>query len=362
MKLIFKTTMIASAVALVACSSLESDTVNYRSTAKAPTLSIPPDLTQLSKESRYTVVDGAVSASGFKAPAAQAPQAPIGATALGDVRIERAGNQRWLVVKRPSAKIWETVKEFWIENGFVLAIEQSQIGIMETDWAENRAQLSQGLIRSYLNKIFDSLSSTPERDKYRTRLESNAEGETEIYISHRGMYEIYTQERSDQTMWQPRPENPELETEFLRRLMVKLGASPAQAQTQLASPSAQRNTEATTVNGQYVVLLDDSFDRAWRRVGLSLDRSGFTVEDRDRKKGLYYVRYVPQTAKDTAEPGFFAKLFGSSTPPAPSSNKFMISVQSQGEKTTVSVLNEQGAVDTSKTAKNIADVIAQDLK
>ena len=48
--------------------------------------------------------------------------------------------------------------------------------------------------------------------------------------------------------------------------------------------------------GNGVLTLDEPFDRAWRRVGLALDRVGFTVEDRDRAKGLYYVRYVdPKT-------------------------------------------------------------------
>jgi hypothetical protein len=189
---------------------------------------------------------------------------------VGDVRIERAGNQRWLVVDRPADKLWVPVKDFWQENGFLLQLDQEKLGIMETDWAENRAKLPQDFIRNTIGKVFENLYSTGERDKFRTRLERNAKGGTEIYITHRGMQEVYTSNSKDQTIWQPRPVDPELENEFLRRMMLKLGANEAQAQAAIASaPAAQTTTpRVATVNNQSVVQIDEGFDRAWRRVGL----------------------------------------------------------------------------------------------
>jgi len=358
--LITKTTLLAAAVALCGCSVLETDKVDYRSTAKAPSLAVPPDLTQLSRDTRYAVVDGGVSASWYKAGQAAYQGAPVLGPVLGDVRVERAGNQRWLVVKRPAGALWDPVKDFWQDSGFVLATEKSGLGIMETDWAENRAKLPKDIIRSTLGKVIDSLYSTSERDKFRTRLETNLAGETEIYISHRGVIEVYTQERSEQTIWQPRPADPELEAEFLRRLMVKLGSSEEQAKVQLANTAAKPVATVSTANGQPVVLISEGFDRAWRRVGLALDRTGFTVEDRDRKQGVYFVRYVATDA-ETSTPGFFAKLFGN-TPKGTDSAKFQIAVTSQGESTTVSVRNAQGTADASPTAQRIAKLIAEDIK
>ncbi len=362
MKSIIQLTALSAALALAGCSALESDKVDYRSaTTKAPSLVVPPDLTQLSKDTRYTVVDGTVSASGFKPGQTANAKPAVAAPVLGDVRIERAGNQRWLVVKRPADKLWEPVKDFWQENGFLLAIDQASLGIMETDWAENRAKIPQDFIRNSIGKLLDSIYSTAERDKFRTRLETNAAGETEIFISHRGVAEVYTKERSDETVWQPRPSDPELEAEFLRRLMVALGSSPEQAKELVASAGAAKPVAtAATLDGKPVVQIAESFDRAWRRVGLALDRTGFTVEDRDRKQGLYFVRYVATDTQNT-EPGFFSKLF-SSTPKAPLASKFQIAVKSQGESTVVSVLNNQGAPDTSASAQRITKVIADDIK
>jgi outer membrane protein assembly factor BamC len=363
-KSIIQATALGTALALAGCSVLESDKVDYRSTVvKAPSLVVPPDLTQLSKDTRYTVVDGGVSASGYKPAQAPNVKVPAASTELGDVRVERSGNQRWLVVKRPADKLWEPVKDFWQENGFLLAMDQANLGIMETDWAENRAKIPQDFIRNSLGKLLDSLYSTAERDKFRTRLETNAAGETEIYISHRGMIEVYTKERSEQTVWQPRASDPELEAEFLRRLMVSLGSSPEQAKTLVASSSSAKSAAAvTTVDGHPVVQIAEGFDRAWRRVGLALDRTGFTVEDRDRKQGIYFVRYVATDADAKGEPGFFSKLFGGAAPKSGEASKFQIAVRSQGEASVVSVLDDKGAPEASASAQRIAKVIADDIK
>ncbi|HCX82993.1 MAG TPA: hypothetical protein DHV01_15535 [Rhodoferax sp.] len=355
-----KAALIGITLALGACGSLESDKVDYRSTGKAPSLDIPPDLTQLSKDTRYTVVDGAISASGYQANQAANNKVPVATLSVGDVRIERAGNQRWLVVNRPADKLWEPVKDFWQENGFLLAMDQSNLGIMETDWAENRAKIPQDAIRAALGKLLDSLYSTGERDKFRTRLERDANGNTEIFISHRGMVEVYTTTGEKQTVWQPRAADPELEAEFLRRLMVKLGVSQEQSKALVTASAPKAIAAVTTVNGQPAVKLEEGFDRAWRRVGLALDRTGFTVEDRDRKQGIYFVRYV-STTSENSEPGFFSKLFsGSSKGTEPT--KYQIAVRSTGDSSNVLVLNTNGQAETSAIAQRIVKVLADDIK
>ena len=358
--------LLGVALALSACasSSFEGDKIDYKSAVKGSTLEVPPDLTQLARDSRYTTPDGVVSATAYQAVQDAKPTSPTaktGAVSLGDVRIERDGNQRWLVVKRPAGKLWDPVREFWTENGFTMAQEQSEVGIMETDWAENRAKLPQDILRATIGKVFDSLYSTGERDKFRTRLERAANGDTEIYVSHRGMVEVYSSSAKDSTIWQPRPADPELETEFLRRLMVKLGVSEVQSKAIAAAAPLQATAGAqlSSVNGVPVLQMQEGFDRAWRRVGVSLDRTGFTVEDRDRSQGVYFVRYVaPGTDKD--KDGFFSKIFGgkAATPPL----KYRIVVRSAADASTVSVLNATGVPETSTNAQSILRVLADDLK
>ena len=349
------------------CSLIESvqgDRIDYKSAAKGPSLEIPPDLTKLTQESRYIVPGTVITASGYQTNLGLVPM-PVAAATIGDVRIERSGSQRWLVVDRSADKVWPAVREFWQENGFLMSIDQENLGIMETDYAENRAKLPQDFIRQTIGKVFENLYSTGERDKFRTRLERNAAGGTEIYISHRGMLERVVsksgsqEKQGDGTVWEPRASDPELEAEFLRRLMVKLGVTQEQSKALVAENTTKQTSRISKVNDLPVVQVSENFDRAWRRVGLALDRTGFTVEDRDRAQGTYFVRYVEPVA-DKKEQGFFSKLFSGALPVA-APLKYRIAVRGQGDALTlVSVLNEKGDPETSANAQRI--VIAVSLK
>ena len=358
-----KLTLLGLALALSACSVLQTDKIDYKSASKSTGLEVPPDLTQLAPNNQYAVPGAPVSANSYDSAqvAAKPADQATAISRLGDMHIEHDGNDYWLVVDRPADQLWNPVSDFWQENGFTLAKDDRKLGVMQTDWAENRAKIPQDIIRRTIGKVFDSAYDTGQRDKFRTRLERTGAGGTDIFISHRGMVEVYTDTQKTQTTWQPRPSDPELETEFLRRLMLKLGASEAQSKALVAEAAIVKPTaRVAMLNNQPVVQMDEGFDRAWRRVGLTLDRTGFTVEDRDRSKGLYFVRYVDPTT-DNSEPGFFSKLFSGSkaaTPPL----QYRIALQSQGDATTVSVLNASGAPESSANAQRIVKVIADDLK
>jgi outer membrane protein assembly factor BamC len=254
---------------------------------------------------------------------------------------------------------WPLIKSFWQELGFIINVESKETGVMETDWAENRANIPQDFIRSTLGKLIDNVYSTPERDKFRTRIEKGANG-TEIYISHRGMYEVYTSEGKDQTKWEPRPADPELEAEMLRRMMVRFGVEEARAESLLAK---QQGPEMARIVGSDLEM-DESFDRAWRRVGLALDRIGFAVEDRDRSLGTYYVRYIdPQIDNDSKQDeGLFSKLAFWRSKEEKTSPQLQIKVSGQGERTRVAVVGSEGKAVDPNTQKRIINLLYKELK
>ncbi len=345
---------------LSGCGITETGKIDYKSGQKTTPLVVPPDLTQLSKDTRYAIVNGSVSASNAQTtPEASKSAIEVGAAGANGMRIERQGNQRWLIVSQPADAIWGTLRKFWLDNGFLLATDDKPLGIMETEWAENRARIPQDMVRKFFGGLIDSFYSTAERDKFRTRIEVNGLGETEIYVSHRGVIEVYTEERSGQTVWQPRPTDPELETEFLRRMMLSLGSSEPQAAAAVEATSAPALATLSSQDGIQLLSIAENFDRAWRRVGLALDRSGFTVEDRDRSKGIYQVRYVPvPDAKN--EPGFFQKLLTSKKEAQP--QKFQVMVQTANEKSTVTVRDAGGAPDQTDSATGILKVLAKEIR
>jgi len=339
---------------------MDGDKVNYKTEGgtKVVPLDIPPDLTQLTRDTRYVVPGGTVTASSMGVRPVQTV-ATTAAKQVNDVRIERDGKQRWLVVNRSADVVWPIVQEFWKENGFTYTIEQQQLGLLETEWAENRAKIPQDFIRRNLGKVLDGLYSSGERDKFRTRIERNATGGVDIFVTHRGMSEEYKDQTKSGTIWVPRPNDPELEAEFLSRLMVKLGVSAEQAKVSpVAQESVATKTALVTKGDATWLNIPDSFDVAWRRVGLALDRTGFTVEDRDRAQGLYFVRYVDTTKE---EKGFFSKLF-SSTPAETGPVKYRIAVRKTDSVTEVSVQNAAGKAENSPVAQRILKLLADDLR
>ena len=352
----------AAILALGGCSTLDglfgSSKVDYRSQAtKTAPLDVPPDLTQLAREGRFRTASGTVSASGMDARVAtSAVTAQVAPAALGEIRVERLGQQRWLVVPLPPEQVWPIVKAFWTERGFALEVENQQTGVMETGWKEDRSKIPEDFIRRTIGRVFDALYSSGERDRFRTRLEKTAVG-TEVYISHRAMEEVYTSVQKDGTTWRTKPADPQVEAEMLSGLMVRLGMRDEAARetvtrsTPAGGKQDRQTAAATLASGATSLELQDDFDRAWRRVGLALDRSGFSVEDRDRAAGLFFVRYVDPSVAGKEEPSFLSRWFGKNEKGPV--QRLRVQLKTEGGRTTVTVQNSQGSPETGDAGKRI---------
>jgi outer membrane protein assembly factor BamC len=351
----------------------ETKKIDYKSASnRAPSLEVPPDLTQIASDDRYAVPDfsGKGSASYSEYAAERGDKQAQNSVVLPEVenaRIERAGSQRWLVVKMPTDRLWDSVKDFWQELGFIIHIEVPEAGIMETDWAENRANIPGDLIRNTLGKLFDSLYSSGERDKFRTRFEPGSEpGTTDIFISNRRMEEVYTSRAKEDTRWQPAASDPELEAEMLRRLMVRLGSDERRAETALASAQVEaRARMVKSDDGAGFLDVQERFDRAWRRVGLAMDRVGFTVEDRNRSSGLYFVRYVdPEADNKKKKTGWLSRLtFWGNDAKVVTPILYRVHLQADGDNNTrIQVLTNEGGIDRSETARRILNLLFEQLR
>jgi len=373
---------LALALSLAGCtwtsSGSSSDNIDYKGkAAKTQPLDVPPDLTQLAREGRYQPqAGGAVSATAMKsAGGASSPVASSGPvvapSALGDVRVLRDGQQRWLVSSLPPEKLYPLVRSFWVDRGFVLVQDSPELGLLETDWAENRAKLPDDFIRNTIGRVFDKVFDTGERDRYRTRIERTATG-SEVYISHRGLIEVATGVQKDTVVWQNRPSDPQLEAEFLARLMVRLGskdeavakadvaaAEPARAASAAAAPASTR--AVLSADGKLLALAEN-FERGWRQVGLALDRGGFTVEDRDRSAGLYFVRYADPKLAGQEEPNFFAKLFSKDSDNLKRLQRYRVVVKATGDKTQISVLTGDGGPDSGEASRVILGKLQEALR
>jgi outer membrane protein assembly factor BamC len=252
---------------------------------------------------------------------------------------------------------------FWTERGFNLVVDDAQGGLMETDWAENRSKIPQDGIRRMFGSLFGRFYDVGERDRFRTRVE-RVTGGSEVSISHRGAEEFYQGQQKENTAWRARPNDPQLESEMLVRLMTKLGVKEEVARTQVANaPAAVARARVLPGQAGATLEFDETLDRAWRRIGLALDRTGFTVEDRDRTGGLYFVRYVDPKFAGREEPSFITKLFTfGKKDDGGGLAKYRVKVTAEGAASTVAVLDSQGKPETGEAGKRIVALLLDDLK
>lgn len=363
------------AVTLTGCglfgSKSSSDPGTYEAQAKHQgPLEVPPDLSPLTKDDRFALPDQPTSANALRS--AQGGSTASQAVALAGVhaRLMRDGAQRWLAVDVPPEKAYQVVKEFWPALGMSLQTDEPALGIVQTDWYESHAMVEEGVIQHLLNLVLESVRSTGLKDQYRTRIERTPAGTSEIFISHRGLEEVYTDKDKVATTWQPRPRDPELEAEMLQRLLVRFetGETSTAAKAGGKAPGAQAATALPGVSrvvkdgvGSHLEV-DEPFDRAWRRVGLALDRGSFTVEDRDRSKGLYFVRYLDPDyqAKQRAARGFFSRVFDSDA--KVDAQQFRVALLIDGERTTVRVQDKDGHPEASSAGDRIIKQLDEQMR
>ncbi|WP_244815715.1 outer membrane protein assembly factor BamC [Caballeronia sp. Lep1P3] len=355
--------------ALAGCDTLNDwlapDRVNYKAAETAPALNVPSDLSTADISQRYAAPPPINALGG----AAQRNATPAGNLTLGvpnaqdpyGMHVESDGDRRWLVVDgRSPDQIWPQLQEFWTENGFTLKTDSAQQGIMATDWAENRANIPDDWFRKSVGKLLDFAYSSGTRDMFRTQVDRASDGSTDISVTHSAMEEVLTGQDKTSSRWETRPRNPALEAAFLAKMMQKFGLTEGQSKQLIAQarPAGAKVAVEQTA-GASTLDLAEPFDRAWLRVGLALDRTNFTVDNRDRDKGIYYVHYSDSMAELKKE-GLFGKLFSSNSPRP--TRQFLVNVRSKADSVTqIAVVDANGQPDNSSDAQRIVSLLHAQL-
>lgn len=265
----------------------------YKNSQSLPSLEIPPQLSAPEVDNSMALPANAATQQN-PLPVAESRVAATSAQVLARpdaVTVKHHAGQRWLVFKIPAAQAWNKAREYWLQAGFVLKVDNEKIGILETDWVENRADIPTDPVRKVIGKALDMLYSAATRDKFRVRLEAIDANTTELYLTHRGMEEVA---QGETWVWQARASDPELEAEMLNRMLAYWSGKEQQDQQAVvaARHPVVHSAQLMGEEGQQWLQLEQDFRTAWRLVGLALERGNFLVEERDYDAAVYQVRYA----------------------------------------------------------------------
>lgn len=366
--------LVISTLLLGACSTMEDvadvlpdKKVEYKKSRTGSALEVPPDLSSPRRSGEYGIPGGGrgtATYSDYALDESAGSDGPLVLPIKEGIQVKRDGDKRWLVIDTDADNLWDRTRDFWLQEGFLLTLADPTVGLMETDWSENRADIPSGLIRNTLKKFADFAYSSPTRDKYRTRFERGDNANvTEIYITHQGVREVIAGEAGN-TVWEGRPSDPGLEAAMLSRLAVFLGLEKERAKRMVAEASRARASGVQIVRNDEGVALDvkADFSRTWREVGLALDRVGFAVEDRDRSSGVYDVRYHDPLKEQAKKEGWLDKMkFWGSDETKITQDPYQVKVSTTGSSSSVTVLDGNGVRDNSSTAQRILTLLHEQL-
>ena len=363
--LIYRIALGTTVLALTACSSGPSSRIDYKEARSLPTLEMPPDM------SAPRELDSVRLPAGVQAPQLATPGTAATTTAgravlpvAEGMRIERDHSSRWLVVDAPADQLWPRLRDFWNGLGLALRRDDPHLGIMETEWAENRADAPGGFLTGLVRSVFPNAYSAGTRDKYRVRLEPREDGGTEIFVIHYGLEEKIAARSAEivETAWVVRPSDPELVNEILNRIILHLGGDRERA-TRLIQADAQATVPSRTRLVGDTLHVNDGFGRTWRRTGLALDEAGLVVEDRNMSAGIYYVTDSDPLVEGRESRGWFRSMFRRGAPASSDDRQqWQVILAGDNDTTRIVVRDAQGGTLPSREASAILEQLAELLR
>jgi len=341
--------------------------INYYSNKSVTSLEIPPDLTSPEMQNAFRlsefvsdVKENYVDFSNDSQDKVKVLTNPVG------IIVKKYGQMRWLEIDKSPEEVWILAREFLKSQGFSLEKDNKKIGILETNFLENRPDIpetSLGFIRSLLGRALDQQYTFASVDKYRIRIEPLENStKTSLFLSLTSLEEmidprIDDPQRYGETAWKYREKDLILETEMLYRLMVYLGGDDAKAK--ILEAKDEKNVNATvmdSINGYAKLVFNlDTLD-TWNRMSWAIDQNNIDIEDKDIKEKAFYIVSVR-----TADKGIMSRLFGDE----PLKKTFQLVLKSTGPRTTEVYFNdisEKNETETKEYSYDLFKTLADSFK
>ena len=316
---------------------------DYRAASADSPLELPPGIETTSIEDAYAVPvisDRTSLDDNFTVPA---PEPLDEGADSSQVRINKLGDQRWILLNGSPGQTWPRLRGFLTLNQLGVQRADAANGIIETGWLQPSGE--------------DNL-----RERYQMRVDQGVQrGTSEVYI-------LQADIRAGEDDWPASSSNPEREAQMTQALAQYLADSAAAAAVSLLAQQAFDDLGRITLEqdeqANVFIKLQLPFDRAWASVGSALPKAGYAVDDLNRDQRTYYVQYQEEAEKEAAKPGFFARLLGRSANQETDSleSNYLIKVQSQNDRTVrVFIRDENGQVIAKKDSERLLKLLKRHI-
>lgn len=301
---------------LAACSNMGS-AFDYSGGSARPTsdLTVPPGLSSPDVSGGLKMLPTGPVSAGYSL------------NQIKDMQIIQGGSERYLAIKSKTVnQVWPMMQAYLNQAGLSIKYQNQNVGLIQTDWISKNNIVKENDVRAFFDWVgWGSMYSLQSQFMFRVNLWQN-NGDTQVFVTIYQMNEVYAgcakylgqsirvnSSDNQVPIWMPMPPDPKLELEFLMKFMAFAGLSKEQVkqvESQVVAQAAPSAPKAASLQGATLVM-NDTFDRAWWRSGLALERVGLGVTDKNRSLGEYYV-YPLQSQVDNPEPGFLDRWFGTS--------------------------------------------------
>ncbi len=361
------------AMTLTACSTSElvnklpDNRPNYKMSRTTNPLEIPPDLTQSSIDDSLNVAE--LSATDNASLSAYQNERKTQSHSVDKLKaslqsIQTKGDVSWIVIKGEPGDVFNKAKRFWQDNGLGLSRVDAGIGIMETDWLENKKNVPTSGISAIIGRVISGLTDEGVRDKFRTRVDYDGTNSL-VYITHYGATEEQLDDRgkiirNNQTKsnradfntykWVEGSRNPELEVEMLRRMNLYLHKKGKVS----VKPSASANSNmrlSRLADGTPALVINDTFNNAWLVLGIAIDRSGFDLSSQNRQNGIYRFEKITER-----KVGFILKDVERDI------ESYQIGLADQGQQQVAVIRSVNGKKPTQAQAQAVLQQIAKGVR
>jgi len=257
---------------------------DYRKAKTEPPLRVPAHLEDDNLQDIYVIPEIAEQVTLTDKFSVPRPTPLVAKESEELVRIQRLGEEEWVLASVAPGQLWPQVRAFLSTAGLQVARVDARAGLIETGWFQ--------------------AEGASMNERYLFRIEQGVQRNTsELHVKQ--MYQA-----GDIENWPEKSADKERGSDMLlavAQYIASAAEAPVSMMAQQAMGDGGKVSMQEDAAGDPYIELKLPYYRAWASVDRALRESNFKIRDLDRSSGLFFISFLPPEEDD----GWFSWLFNS---------------------------------------------------